>query len=407
MVLYQLLFGIYPFFGLTIKELYECIKAKSGDNLPMPADVELSAPMKKLLRGFLEMDPDKRISWSEFFDHQIFETKKSPGRGKQRPAPRIHSEKVSYESRAPLQTVYAFDQLRSGTGDKGSSRGAQVFSTRDIFRNVKKNQKRHASNKQRLIQSKFHSQKNTPKLHHDKYTLPSRKDLSAERESTYSFLTGNRNYAETTLTRRNFFERGANRHDESQDVSPWERSRSKKHASMRSWTRYGQPPSVDAKRGAGKTGTRVSQKREADKSRKLEFASREMPSRVRAKEGQEHIDKSYIAMKEVVSRMSDRHVAQENYYFFCHQINKVLFLMRVARDSLDFLSRPNRRRAPRPAPEPEDLHDSESDEPATRAAERGSPGELAGPPQKHFRAERLRAILHVGPLREADHEPAK
>lgn len=330
-----------------MNELYECIKAKSGKKLPLSSDVHLSAEMKLLLRGFLQMDPEKRISWNEFFNHQIFK-KNSPQRKNRERAQRIQSEQVIQNSRVPLETVYAFDKLGRRNQDKHSSRGAQleVFSTRDIFANAKKNQKRHASNKQKSIQSKFHSHKNTPKVRHDKNTFGTRKDLSTERLSTYSFLTGNPNYTETSITRRNLFERATNRREGSPDVSPWEQPRTEKQCSIHSWTRN-RPPASTSRRNKMARAKSPEGKKDTGHSRKLEFGSKEVPAKVNRASGLDQIEKSYIPMKEVVARMSNRHKAQENLYFFCHEINKVLFLMRVARDSLDFLSRTDQTRARR------------------------------------------------------------
>ena len=73
----------------------------------------------------------------------------------------------------------------------------------------------------------------------------------------------------------------------------------------------------------------------------LEFDLKEMPEKVKKTSEIDQIEKSYIPIKEVISRMSNNHILQENFYFFCHEINKILFLMDVSRNLLNYLSKSN------------------------------------------------------------------
>lgn len=66
-IFYHLLFGQPPFFGLSLGELAQNIKGKGGANLSLP--FLLSPPSENLLRKLLEENPDKRISWNNFFNH--------------------------------------------------------------------------------------------------------------------------------------------------------------------------------------------------------------------------------------------------------------------------------------------------------------------------------------------------
>lgn len=50
------------------------------------------------------------------------------------------------------------------------------------------------------------------------------------------------------------------------------------------------------------------------------------------------IEKSYIVMNDVISKMPVEKIMLENLYFYNHQINKIQFLMRIARKSFNFLS---------------------------------------------------------------------
>lgn len=69
---YQLLFGVVPFFGLSLNEVYADIEAKSGAKLEFPDCNPTSLKTQKLLRGLLQMDPDKRIDWKDFYYSEVF-----------------------------------------------------------------------------------------------------------------------------------------------------------------------------------------------------------------------------------------------------------------------------------------------------------------------------------------------
>lgn len=69
---YQLLYGVVPFFGLSLNEVYADIAAKSGDKLEFPDCNPVSMKTQRLLRGLLQMDPDKRIEWKDFFYSEVF-----------------------------------------------------------------------------------------------------------------------------------------------------------------------------------------------------------------------------------------------------------------------------------------------------------------------------------------------
>lgn len=72
-ILFQLLYGFFPF-GKP-KNILELMKNIDSSNLqfPMPNEVEgLSRSVHDLLRKLLIRDPEKRLSWKEFFNHRWF-----------------------------------------------------------------------------------------------------------------------------------------------------------------------------------------------------------------------------------------------------------------------------------------------------------------------------------------------
>lgn len=68
-VFYHMLQGRYPFFGMSNAELIKDIEKKTKS---MPYKKEVSDLAKNLLQNLLVMDPNKRISWKNFFNHKIF-----------------------------------------------------------------------------------------------------------------------------------------------------------------------------------------------------------------------------------------------------------------------------------------------------------------------------------------------
>ena len=78
-VYYRLLFGDYPFSGLSIPMLIKDIRAKVDKGLSFPKTV--SNESMDLLKGILKPDPQKRMTWHEFFNHPLFQTPMAHRRG--------------------------------------------------------------------------------------------------------------------------------------------------------------------------------------------------------------------------------------------------------------------------------------------------------------------------------------
>jgi serine/threonine protein kinase len=72
-IFYQLLFGEPPFFGLSLGELLGDIEKNAGKNLRFPKKIKVSDESKYLLIKLLEIDPNKRLSWKDFFTNKVFE----------------------------------------------------------------------------------------------------------------------------------------------------------------------------------------------------------------------------------------------------------------------------------------------------------------------------------------------
>ena len=73
-VFYHMLQGKYPFFGMSNAELLKDIERKTAK---MPFKKPVSPLAKDLLSQLLVVDPDRRITWKGFFNHQIFKQGKA------------------------------------------------------------------------------------------------------------------------------------------------------------------------------------------------------------------------------------------------------------------------------------------------------------------------------------------
>ena len=67
-ILYELLVGKSPFIANSFKELID--KINEGRYV-IPASLKLSSECKNMIGGLLTIDPDKRFSWNDFFDHRF------------------------------------------------------------------------------------------------------------------------------------------------------------------------------------------------------------------------------------------------------------------------------------------------------------------------------------------------
>jgi hypothetical protein len=61
-----------PFSTDSMPKLKSDIEKYSGENLRFPHGVDLTDECKTLLRALLQPDPDRRITWYDFFHHPIF-----------------------------------------------------------------------------------------------------------------------------------------------------------------------------------------------------------------------------------------------------------------------------------------------------------------------------------------------
>lgn len=162
-ILYQLLFGQYPFFGLCINEIYSCIKKSSGKNLILNEKVKISSEMKNLLQTLLEMNPNNRISWKEFFNHNIFEKNKPNS-----------SKKISKFSKEIFENNFKESNHFFNIKNEIHSH-KKIQSHRDIFSYAKE-----GINDSKIDESYFMSIKNTPKTKNITTYTPTRKTSYAQ-----------------------------------------------------------------------------------------------------------------------------------------------------------------------------------------------------------------------------------
>ena len=67
-IFYQMLMGEVPY---KVKNIYELIRKIENDTIEIPQKFIISDKCKKLLFSLLEKDPNKRITWDAFFNHEL------------------------------------------------------------------------------------------------------------------------------------------------------------------------------------------------------------------------------------------------------------------------------------------------------------------------------------------------
>lgn len=107
-----MLFGRLPFKALTMDELKQEIRSKSGKNLQFPPNILVSEESKSLLKEMLEFDPITRISWKKFFNHPLFDKYKEFAPAKsivssQIGSPGMNASGVNQSNMIPHQQHYA------------------------------------------------------------------------------------------------------------------------------------------------------------------------------------------------------------------------------------------------------------------------------------------------------------
>jgi hypothetical protein len=227
---------------MTMNELYKCIKKNNGKELPMRPEIKLSSTMKTLLQSFLEIDPVRRISWKEFFNHEIFSFHNSPTprysstfsnfQSEKKIPNRISSKSPFFEKSEEMkfknanQKLYSHGENWSNNKNK-NQKNMKIYSTKDIFKNAKKNYKVQNKHFEMSQREKFHSQKNTPKIQHERFRTINKEERRTSQGifSTNTHFTEYKDYGEKTTTRQNLFERNTKkknkRFEYSQELSPW------------------------------------------------------------------------------------------------------------------------------------------------------------------------------------------
>ena len=73
---YEMLTGEKPWKNITIKNYQETINNHSGPNLPIHDLIYGKQNVIDLLKGLIEVDPEKRFGWEEFWAHETFRSVK-------------------------------------------------------------------------------------------------------------------------------------------------------------------------------------------------------------------------------------------------------------------------------------------------------------------------------------------
>lgn len=103
-ILYECLFGNAPYSSRSIQELL--VKVKSLQKIEIPANTKISPDCEDLLSRLLQHDPDKRITFDEFFNHDFVDLKHVPNDENMEKAIQIVTQAVEEDNNQNYSKAY-------------------------------------------------------------------------------------------------------------------------------------------------------------------------------------------------------------------------------------------------------------------------------------------------------------
>ncbi|CAG9577460.1 unnamed protein product [Danaus chrysippus] len=109
-IMYECLFGRAPYSSATLKELVDKIQRQAP--IQIPSNSSLSAGCLDLLTRLLQHDPNKRISYEEFFNHEYLDLEYMPSKQNYNTAVGLIKRAIEHDSEGRLKD--ALEGYRTG-----------------------------------------------------------------------------------------------------------------------------------------------------------------------------------------------------------------------------------------------------------------------------------------------------
>lgn len=103
-ILYECLFGHAPYSSKSMQELLD--KVKALQKIEIPPNSKISSDCEDLLTRLLQHDPDKRITFDEFFNHDFVDLKHSPSDQNMEKAIEIVTRAVEEDTKQNYSKAY-------------------------------------------------------------------------------------------------------------------------------------------------------------------------------------------------------------------------------------------------------------------------------------------------------------
>lgn len=103
-ILYECLFGAAPYRSKSVEELVE--KVKALQKIEIPPNSKISSECEDLLNRLLKHDPDKRITFEEFFNHDFVDLKHAPTDENMEKAIEIATRAVNEDKKQNFSKAY-------------------------------------------------------------------------------------------------------------------------------------------------------------------------------------------------------------------------------------------------------------------------------------------------------------
>ncbi|XP_075989809.1 serine/threonine-protein kinase ULK3-like [Anticarsia gemmatalis] len=103
-IMYECLFGRAPYSSNTFKELLDKIQRQAP--IEIPPNASISPGCRELLTGLLQHDPDKRITYEQFFNHAYLDLQHMPSKENYEKAVTLIKRAIELDSAGQLEPAF-------------------------------------------------------------------------------------------------------------------------------------------------------------------------------------------------------------------------------------------------------------------------------------------------------------
>ena len=308
-MVYHLLYGKVPFFGLSLNEVYTSINNNSGEKLKFPEKNPISNTMKRLVISLLQELPENRIEWKEFFNHEIFGGQPALRTAKSPSSTRNNPNEVKYYT-SPLRSPQNKD-IADKMADEGGREQINPLRAVTDYKSTSPSPRplMRANSSDRLMQTN-NSCSNSPIHKTDDFRQQKFRIDSYEKcDQMVNYLRHQNTQGSTDPVAKSEFSNLA-------PISTMQRTQLIQQSS-----RGLSVPSPKAH-----SGNNIGALNSPSHSEPPNFFENKNPRRISAPSNED-----------ILLLLKPSELFAENYYRYCHEMNKVSFMIDCARKSIELV----------------------------------------------------------------------